>query len=331
MASLGQVRGMLLEEIVLRFLEANGYTAIDTAGSDPTLIDGHSGLEVRGRATPHQIDAIANYRFTPPFSHPYRLLVEAKSLDKPVGLNVIRNALGVLRDVSEYWNSKDEPRFHYQYAVFTDTRFTEPAQTFGYVQDIFLLPLAKARSMAPVLEALRAIGPEDVTAIGGASALKNVRTAFRAALRNGGVAMADIGFSGALLAAAQHVGQALIGMTLNGLPLFLVPSDGVDVTTLQDQEIRVMWNDESWYIESLENRRLFSFDLPEQLFDLYAKRGQLTERRALNLKQEALAEIQATVFNGSDARVLRFVLDIQWIETVRAQIEERRSRSPRPE
>ena len=158
MAKLAQVRGMLLEEVILRFLEVNGYSALDGPRGDPTLNSGPLGMRVRGRGSLHQIDAIANYRFAPPFSSPYRLPVEAKSLSRPVGLEVVRNAFGVLRDVIEYWQDRRQPRFHYQYAVFSETGVSRAAQDFGYVQDIFLLPHARATSMAPVLGALTARG-----------------------------------------------------------------------------------------------------------------------------------------------------------------------------
>ena len=324
MAGLPQVRGMLLEEVILHFLGANGYVAIDEADRDPTLSDGPSGLRVRGRGTLHQIDAIANYRFTPPFSHPYRLLVEAKSLDGSVGLGVIRNALGVLRDVNEYWRGQEEPRFHYQYAVFTDTCFTKPAQSFGYVQDIFLLPLAKATSMANVLTALRGISADDLPPLAAHRALASLRREFRTALGTGAPVQDELAFAKLLIDAARQVRQALIGMTLNGLPLFLVPARDVDVTTLSDQVVRIAWDDDSWYVNSQAGARLFSFDLPEQLFDRYVKRGNMTSRSALNLKKEAFEEIQATVFDGPNARVVRFVLDQGWVERVRVRIRERR-------
>lgn len=48
MAGTAQLRGMLLEEIVLKFLEGNGYQPILHAGSDPTLDDGPGGIEVVG-------------------------------------------------------------------------------------------------------------------------------------------------------------------------------------------------------------------------------------------------------------------------------------------
>lgn len=67
MATISQIRGMLLEEAVLHLLRTSGYTPVLSAGSDPTLYDGHSGLEVFGRGGKHQIDAIADPIISLPF------------------------------------------------------------------------------------------------------------------------------------------------------------------------------------------------------------------------------------------------------------------------
>lgn len=71
-----EVRGLVLEEIVLYLLEKVGYRVI-TAGETGTRV-GHSGLEVQGRGEWYQIDAIAAFYFTPSFMYHLRLMVEAK-------------------------------------------------------------------------------------------------------------------------------------------------------------------------------------------------------------------------------------------------------------
>src|SRR5260221_10393306 len=100
-----QLHGVLLEEAILRLLHASGYRTVHNDGSDPTLGTCAAGLEVAGRGCHHQIDAVADFLLAHPFSHPQRLLVEAKFHNKGgrVGLTVIRNALGVLKDVGEFW------------------------------------------------------------------------------------------------------------------------------------------------------------------------------------------------------------------------------------
>ena len=106
-----QIRGMLLEEAVLYLLRRTGYRTIDSENGDPTLDSCGAGLQVRGRGSKHQIDAIADYLVQPPFGNPQRLLGEAKCYGQthPIGLDITRNAVGVLKDVSEYWTPSAKP------------------------------------------------------------------------------------------------------------------------------------------------------------------------------------------------------------------------------
>src|SRR5258707_15450260 len=106
MADISGIRGMLLEEAILYLLRVSGYRTLEilTPGNDPTIHgDCYSGLKVLGRGGVHQIDAIADFTITLPFSYPHRLLVEAKcySDDRPIGIEFVRNAVGVLKDVGE--------------------------------------------------------------------------------------------------------------------------------------------------------------------------------------------------------------------------------------
>jgi hypothetical protein len=52
MATISQIRGMLLEAAVLQLLRTAGYVVVEKAGSDPTLHDGHSGLETSSKENP---------------------------------------------------------------------------------------------------------------------------------------------------------------------------------------------------------------------------------------------------------------------------------------
>lgn len=119
-------------------------------------------------------------------------------------------------------------------------------------------------------------------------------------------------------------------MALTGLPLFLVPEPGINLTALPDvTRVRIMWDDRSWYLRTEDGAPLFSFDLPELLFERYATQGDLTEPAALDLKEQTLSEIQATVFFGQQARFVRFVLDAEWVARVRGRIAERGVRRER--
>ena len=144
-------------------LRASGYSTVSRSRGDPTLSEGPAGLNVLGRGGKHQIDAIADLRIGQPFSNPQRLLVEAKaySEDRKVALPIVRGAVGVLKDVSEYWvtNGPDQPatarrRYHYQFAIFSTSEFTADAQSYAFAQDVYLLPLRGSSFFSPVVRAI---------------------------------------------------------------------------------------------------------------------------------------------------------------------------------
>jgi hypothetical protein len=87
---------------------------------------------------------------------------------------------------------------------------------------------------------------------------------------------------------------------------------------------RIRWDDDAWYIDDDQNRRLFSFDLPETLFRRYANEGILTRRAAIALKEDTLAKLQATLFDGNQGRVVEFDLDANWIQNISRRLEQPR-------
>ncbi|MDG0815135.1 hypothetical protein [Bdellovibrio svalbardensis] len=150
MARISSIKAALLEEAILYLLEDSCYTTVQSVPNinrrDPYLENAPNGICVLGRGEKHQIDAIADYVFPPPFSNPLRLLCEAKySEGNPVGISIIRNAVGVKKDVEEYFrpsSNRRTSRYHYQYAVISSSGFTVNAQNYAYAQDIYLLDLS---------------------------------------------------------------------------------------------------------------------------------------------------------------------------------------------
>lgn len=166
MPSVGNVKGALLEELALFLLSNSGYRTVERVGKDRTMRRHRGALWVKGRGEWHQIDAIADYRFSPPFSHPQRLLVEAKCEAKSVSLGVIRNSVGVHKDVSEFFVPDENDkivrqRYHYQCAVFSGSGFSPHAQNYAYAQDIFLLDL-NAGPFAPIIQSLNSLRENDI-------------------------------------------------------------------------------------------------------------------------------------------------------------------------
>jgi len=144
LVSLPQIRGAILEEIVLRLLENAGYRILNESDGEE-IRNGRNGLELQGRGEWHQVDALVTHDFTPSFIYPIRLIVEAKAYKRPVGIAVIRNAVGVLKDVNEnYFSYFPIPelklkRFNYAYAVFSLSGFTRNAQRYAIAHQIFLI------------------------------------------------------------------------------------------------------------------------------------------------------------------------------------------------
>jgi len=161
MASITQIRGALLEEVVLHLLEKVGYRIINS-GEDGTR-NGKAGLEVQGRGEWHQVDALAIFDYTPSFMYPLRLIVEAKCYYKErVQINVVRNSLGVLRDITENYftyqsNNNDEvqiQRFNYHSAIFSTSGYTKGAQRYAIAHQIFLIQYQRVPLIRPVIDAL---------------------------------------------------------------------------------------------------------------------------------------------------------------------------------
>lgn len=340
MATISQIRGMLLEEAVLQLLRTAGYVVVEEAGSDPTLHDGHSGLEVLGRGGRHQIDSVADFRISAPFSHPQRLFVEAKcfSPQYPVGLPIIRNAVGVLKDVSEWWNPPSgrggiasTGRYHYQYALFSASGYTLDAERYAFAQDIYLIPYERSRFIAPVIQAIRQLTHEDFGAIVWNAIDVNIgrlRQAIRGLLQgrlNGLIQLPNADTRGIdrFVEAVSMIKGTLLAVIGRRFPVHLIPAPFLDVRELRDHyEVRILWDDWSWYLEDASNgRQLFSFDLPPNLFNLYAEDGRLTESHALDLKSDMLSMFHAILNVEEVTRLITFELDKDWITRVRQRIQ----------
>lgn len=330
MATPHQVRGALLEEVALWLLEFAGYRTVAIAGRDPTLRAGHAGLEVRGRGTSHQIDAIADFTIGQPFTNPQRLLVEAKAYDqgRTIGIQDVRNAVGVLKDVGEFWTgAPSRRRYHYQYAIFSLTPFTKGAQRYAFAQDVYLVPLAASHYFAPIAAGLRAavdgMAPRGDRQVD--LPLHDLRRSLRQALRER-LEVPDLaeesGWLAPLLASIRRVGSSLMGVAGRAFPLFLVPRQPHIIEGLAANiSVRIRRQQGMWYLQPADGGEfLFSFDLPTELFTLYAERGVLSRERAVDMKAEHLSEIQALYASQGQARLLTFRLDQEWLRGVREQI-----------
>ncbi len=143
------LRGYLLEEALAWLLRSSGYRLLVHESQDPEeLVTDGNTLRVRGRGALHQVDALGQFVFTPAFSMPVRLFLEAKFYQRPCGLEFVRNAHGVLHDVNENFvmhaGRRPRQRHQYVYALFSTSGFTAEAQKYAVAHQISLVDLSGA-------------------------------------------------------------------------------------------------------------------------------------------------------------------------------------------
>jgi hypothetical protein len=232
-------------------------------------------------------------------------------------------------------------RYHYQYALFSASGYTDDAEAYAFAQDIYLMPLERSAFIRPVLDAIFAVTHETFDAANWNSVQVNMtglRRFVRTRLRGGPHVGRPVDVSQEVAAGLEPFFEACLMVngavlaTLNRrFPIFLVPAEGI----LRDlgvgpYRVRIRFDAESWYIDDAElQRRLFSFDLPDELFELYAEHGQLDRERALDVKRDIMSEIQTFITMQGHVRVVTFTLDQGWIQRIRQRIREERPRRER--
>lgn len=354
MATVTQTRGMILEEVLLYLLRKSGYRTIEEVGSDPTLTIHSAGLAVRGRGGLHQIDAIADFTVCPPFSNSQRLLIEAKYYSRTPGIEVVRNAVGVLKDVGEYWTASDlqirKARYHYQYACFSAIDFSSNAEKYAYSHDIYLIPLAKSRFIQPVIALIGEVADQTFPKNNRGELIVNLtelRKNFRDSFKkinnlsrqsisqiykiDSGNAIGSLEY---FFNACRRINGSLIAVLARQFPVFLtinpeLSGDGTASQDLRDYySVRIYWDQNGWYLQEIHSERyLFPFDLPPELFQLYADQGQL---RALDLKEDLLSNIQAIQASEDQVRIITFKLEREWLSQLREQANQRQRQKEEP-
>ena len=144
-----QVRGYLLEIVLSKLIEINGYDVIKVADGNE-IITKANGLNLRGRGGFHQFDTLGKFRITPPFVYPLRLFVEAKFYSETtVGIDRVRMGVGILEDVNTNYSTVEMnaeelavEKYQYHYAIFSTSGFTEAAQRFAIAHKIHLIDLS---------------------------------------------------------------------------------------------------------------------------------------------------------------------------------------------
>lgn len=326
MAYPGQIRGMLLEELLLYLLRRSGYRPVEDSGEDPTVTGAFPNLKVKGRGEVHQIDAVADFPHGLPFLSPQRLLIEAKAYSsQSVGIDRVRNGIGVLTDVSQFFFGKDQPkweawRYHYQYILFSTSGFSERAQRFAFAHDIPLIPLAGSSYFSDITDALFEAVLQLPTEADGQVVIDSsaLRRRFRRALSGEDERIEHLEN---LMEVAQQFDGVVLGMISTRFPVLLVPMPQLTINELpRELTVEISWDQGGWYMRHhRDGERLFSFDLPNVLFREFAnEEGVITRRAAVRMKERFFGRIDGFVSTENTTRIITFRLDEGWLDELRA-------------
>ena len=144
-----KLRGYVLEEVLAKLIQNTGYRLLVDATQDTEELENRpNGLAVRGRGGSHQVDVLGELAWIPAFTFPLRLIVEAKARGGKSGIDVVRNAVGVVSDVNQNYARSAATRrallqkFTYRYALFSTSGFSSPAAEYALAHQISLVDLS---------------------------------------------------------------------------------------------------------------------------------------------------------------------------------------------
>ncbi len=339
---LANVKGAILEELVLHLLAMIGYRTIEP-GEEGTR-QGKSGLEIQGRGEWHQIDAFAAFDYTPAFMYPMRLLLEAKCYadSSPIGIEVVRNAVGVLKDITENYFTfstntvSDEPlklqRFNYQSAIFSTSGYTSGAQRYAIAHQIFLIQYDGVSLFQTISQGLQKLSNEHFKegVLNHKGAQNEVRQHVRRLLKNSEIAednvFKDEGrefFIENVISPLFGIGGSYFGMLQGKWPMHLLSKRPLPANLFFERDMlkcRVTSrNGTTWSFtplsenENSPNWFSLEFDMPVEIAELVkAVKGDKAE--IAHVKRRHFSFINVSGQIGKVRRQIRLEMDEDWLD-----------------
>lgn len=353
MATVTQIRGMLLEEIALHLLLTSGYRRI-VPGEEGTR-SGPAGVELKGRGCWHQVDAFVAPSALLPFMYPIRLILEAKCYEhSPVGLNVARGVAGLLLDVNQNYFTRriasedvHMTRFNYHGALFSTSGYTRQAQAYATAHQIFLIDYQGVPIIQPVIQSLFLLDADDFVNVRRLQ-ISRLRMRFREFLAGREPDMlegllTDAGMQKVrdhLTPALDRIRGSYFGMVEGKYPIHLLSASRLPLGALaQDMEvpcaIRVSDDGEVWAFEPSgipHNSDMFfrlEFQLPDVIADILHERSieshaEQEWAQLVAVKRQYLRFVDVTGIVGTQVRTFRLTLDQDWLGRYVTEREARR-------
>lgn len=120
------IRGYLYEIFIGKHLKDNGFDECIKDKTTKGCIVNSKG-EIEGRGEYHQIDFTGIYTKLTPYIYPLRVLAECKYYKKPLSKHIIRQYIGVMKDISENYYVPSETKKSNKKSIFDKQipRFTD--------------------------------------------------------------------------------------------------------------------------------------------------------------------------------------------------------------
>jgi hypothetical protein len=321
-----QLRGLVLEEIILILLSKAGYRILKS-GEDTSIRDGASGLETQGRGEWHQVDALVAYDHTPAFLYPIRLALEAKAyLPTPksngkVGIGVIRNAVGVVKDLNEnYFSDREQTlklkRYNYVYSIFSLSGFTENAQRYAVAHQIYLIQYHHNYLFDNIKNLLSQLEGTTARQLRQLDIRKGLRSVLENPDQHRGnlqeIFRNEAEFIRELLDEVGYIGSSYFGLLNGEYPIHIFSERPINNLDRDEYEIPIWVDENGMVIIELMNNNLY-FELPEVVAQIL-KEVWTDNLRVANLKRRNLSFITLSGIIGNIRRNIRLTLDLNWLD-----------------
>ena len=271
--------------------------------------------------------------------YPLRLMVEGKCYQerRPVGLEVARNAVGVLKDIAENYftvparrgSVVQVPRYNYHSAIFSTSGFTSGAVEYSLAHQVFLIQYENVPVIQPLIDAIMDFDDSCVTIVG-KRGLSEIRKLYRSALRDRSYQIDSPNLITAngldlietsMVQAARRIEGSYFGMLQGRWPMHLLTSEALPAQAFESDHIRCRltgYENGEWKFTPL-NFELghpqwfeLQFHLPEAIALLVSESWGDGEAVA-DIKQEHFSYINLSGKIGGIKRNIRIEMDREWI------------------
>ncbi|NTU58632.1 MAG: hypothetical protein HGB00_06900 [Chlorobiaceae bacterium] len=346
MINSSQIKGALFEYLIRRLLLSCRFNVVKPDGH---YIFRNQGLFfINGKGAAHDADVLMDPPIQMPFSYPSRILFECKAYSGPIGVNVLRGALGLRWDINDFEIVTDDTiirrknnrrsqyaisnrsRYLYNVGVASIFGFSKPAIEFAANNKIpllslkWFLPDSVCRKFQSINDAyIVRNNTVDWNDIYIKLKDKSVDSDFRY------IFDCDEVIRGIVSSFDNFVRNAYIALLESGDMILLVNNEQnsfedfvFDRGLIKAQIYYDTSNNKNWELVIPDSGQVFNFYLPKRIMSLWGDYS-FDSRIAINFKNDLFSRIFVFKKN-TNTEGLPFViinLDREWFDRIQAETD----------